>query len=218
MKLNNKGMTLVELLISIALIGIVLTFLFQMLNDLHLETENNNYAYNNQINWTDTIYTIQKDLKKYTLTGIEDASTGDNIIIKFYFSGKTTPAILQSDYDEYTEYSELGDEFEVTKKKYYLRYTSFDQEEYSWEMKGAEINPCANFVYYKDNNSKYYYFKINIPIYNNPLNERNNKDRNNAVDDIEITYSNYLDDLILTNGSYLTGNAKIEKQIGYCTD
>ena len=50
MKLNNKGMTLVELLISIALIGIVLTFLFQMLNDLHLETENNNYAYNNQIN------------------------------------------------------------------------------------------------------------------------------------------------------------------------
>ena len=34
MNLNNKGMTLIELLLSIVLVGLVLTFLFQLLNDL----------------------------------------------------------------------------------------------------------------------------------------------------------------------------------------
>lgn len=214
MKLNNKGMTLMELLISIALVGLVLTFLLQMLNDLEHETDNNNYAYNNQVNRTDVVYTIEKDLQKYNLLGIEDASTNGNIIIKFHYikNNSTTTATLTSAKNEYKD--ELGD----TKEKYYFRYTSYSGEKYSWEMKGATIDTCGTFKYYIDNTSNSYYFRINIPLYNSVYHERNNEDKNNAVDDIEITYAGVKSDLITTNGSYLTGNKKIEKNIGTCTN
>lgn len=214
MKLNKKGMTLMELLISIVLVGIVLTFLLQLLNDLENETENNNYAYNNQVNRTDVIYTVEKDLLKYTLLGVEDASSNGKIIIKFHYlkNDGVQTAILTSDTKTYND--ELGDE----KTKYYFRYTSYDNEKYSWEMKGATIDTCGNFTYYINSSSSNYYFKINIPLYNSTYHERNNKDKNNAVDDIEISYAGNKSDLITTNGNYLNGNSKVEKKIGNCTN
>ncbi len=214
MKLNNKGMSLMELLVSIVLVGIVLTFLFQLLVDLKNETNNNNYAYNNQVNRTEAIYTIEQDLNKYTLLGVEDKSTGENIIINFYYrkGNDTKTASLNTAIT--TSTNELGDEV----KKYYLRYTSVDTVKYSWEMKGAEIDPCGMFSYYLDSASGNYYFKMNIYLYNSVYHERNNKDKNNAVDDIEITYAGKKDDLITTNGSYLTGSTKGDKKIGICTN
>ena len=214
MNLNNKGMTLMELLVSIVLIGIVLTFLFQLLTDLKNETDNNNYAYNNQVNRTEAIYTIEKDLQKYTLVGIEDASVGEQLIIKFHYikGASTKEAILKSDYSEYT------DEFGDLKRKYYLRYTDYNDVLYSWEMKGAELDPCGRFIYYTDNNTNSYYFKINIPLYNSVYHERNNKDKNNAVDDIEITYATEKNDLNMTNGNYLTNTTGVEKSIGICSN
>ena len=214
MKLNNKGMTLMELLVSIVLVGIVLTFLFQLLTDLQHETENNNYAYNNQVNRTDAIYTIEKDLQKYTLVGVKDASTNDNLVIEFhYIAGDgTKTTTLKSDFKEYT------DEFGDTQKTYYLRYTDYNNEKYSWEMKGAILDTCGTFKYFISSTSDNYYFKLNIPVYNKVYNERNNKDRNNAVDDIEITFADYKRDLRITNGAFLTGNNEVEQQIGICTN
>lgn len=214
MKLNNKGMTLMELLISIALVGIVLTFLLQLLNDLEHEVDNNNYAYNNQVNRSDVIYTIEKDLLKYNLTGIEDVSNNENIAIKFHYikNNSTTSAILTSVKNEYK------DEFGDTNYKYYLRYTSYSGEKYSWEMKGAKIDTCGTFKYYIDTNSNSYYFRINIPLYNNVYHERNNENKNNAVDDIEISYAGNKSDLNITKGTYLTGNNKVQKNIGTCTN
>lgn len=214
MKLNNKGMTLIELLLSIALIGIVLVFLLQLLNDLQYETDNNNFAYSNQVNRMDAIYTISNDLQKYTLVGVEDASANDNIIIKFYFvyGGSTKASVLRSDYNIYTD--EYGD----SKTTYYLRYTDYSGEQYSWEMKGAELDLCGTFKYYVDNTSNNYYFKINIPVYNSVYHERNNEDLNNAVDDIEITYSDAKKHLDMTNTLYLTKSSEVEKQIGICAN
>lgn len=214
MKLNSKGMTLMELLVSIVLVGIVLTFLFQLLTDLQHETENNNYAYNNQVNRTDAIYTIERDLQKYTLVGVRDVSTNGNIIIEFHFiaGDGTKITTLKSEYNEYVD--DLGD----TQRTYYLRYTNYNNEKYSWEMKGATLDTCGTFKYYIDNTSSSYYFKLNIPIYNKVYNERNNKNRNNAVDDIEITYADRKADLNVTNGTFLTGNNETEQQIGICTN
>ena len=212
MKMNNKGMTLMELLISIVLISIVLVFLFQILNDLDHETENNNFAYNNQVNRTDVIYTIEKDLHKNTLVGVKDVSSGDTITLEFYFIDSSEPAILKSEYNEYTDI--FGDK----NKKYYIRYTDSEKEQHSWEMKSAEVDCCALFTSYMNNNSNNYYFKINIPIYNNPLNERNNKEKNNAVDDIEITYAGIKSDLDITNEEYLTISSEKEQKIGCRAD
>ena len=216
MKMNNKGMTLMELLVSIVLVGIVLTFLFQLLTDLEHETENNNYAYNNQVNRTDVIYTIEKDLQKYTLVGIEDASTTNELIINFHYlkSGGTYVATLQSETKTYKD--EIGD----NKVKYYLKYKNYNGEDYYWEMKGAELDLCATLNYYVDSNSNNYYFKINIPIYNDIYHDKNNKDRNNAVDDIEIIFASDKNDLITTNGDFLIQKIgeQRESKIGICTN
>ena len=55
--LNNKGMSLMEILVSIILISVVLVFLFELLIDLKNESKNNDYASNNQINRMEIIYT-----------------------------------------------------------------------------------------------------------------------------------------------------------------
>ena len=215
MKLNNKGMTLMELLISIVLIGMVLVFLMQLLTDLRDETDNNNFAYNNQVNRTEVIYTIEKDLNKYTLVGLEDASSNGNIVIKFHFRkgvNEIASAILTSSKED------VVDELGLTKTKYYLSYTDYNGEKYLWEMKNAILDSCGYFTYYLDNNSNNYYFKLNFYIYNNPTHERNNENKNNAVDDIEITYTEERENLIINNGNYLTGNEKTEKKVGYCTN
>ncbi len=59
MKLNNKGMTLVELIISVALISVVVGFLFKILLDVKYEKDNVGYAANNQTNRAELINMIQ---------------------------------------------------------------------------------------------------------------------------------------------------------------
>ena len=217
MNLNNKGMTLMELLISIVLIGMVLIFLFQLLTDLKNETDNNNYAYNNQVNRTEAIYNIQQDLQNYTLVGIKDVTnkTNGKLKLEFIYSAERATnkvAVLETDYT--ITKNENGQDV----KKHYLRYTNYKGEVTSWEMKGAELDNCATFTFYKNTSSNNYYFKLNIKVYNKPLHERNYKDKNNAVDDIEITYAGNLFDLNATNSSYLTTSVVSNKQIGYCTN
>lgn len=202
MKLNNKGMTLVELLVSVVLVGVVLVFLFQLLVDLKNESENNDFAYNNQINRTEAIYTIQKDLQKYTLVGVNNVSS-TGIEINFYYKEDLeNPAVLKiSESDE----------------KYYLYYSSVSDEEYSWEMKGASVDPCGTFDIYKDDNLNNYYFKLNIFIYNSVLHEQNSEQKNNPVDDIELTYAgdkNYLE----TNPSYGLTQKTGTYDIGKCSE
>lgn len=210
MKLDNRGMTLIELLISIVLIGIVLVFLFQLMLDIKNETDNNNYAYNNQINRIEAIYTIENDLEKNTLVGIEDVSSNRNMAINFHYkkdSGTSTAKLWFEKVEEENE------------NKYYLRYTNFNNEKYSWEMKGVtEINPCGSFTYYFDNVSNNYYFKLHIDVYTE--HESNTKNKNNVVDDIEIVYSGDKRNLNLTMANYLINNANnhITKNIGTCTN
>lgn len=209
MKLGNKGMTLIELLISIVLMGTVLVFLFQLMNDLKYETDNNDFAYNNQINRTEAIYKIESDLKKNTLLGIEDVSSNNLINLKFHYKYASGEKIATLSSDKVTN----GDE-----EKYYLRYTNFDGDKYSWEVRGGEISPCGKFTYYFDNLGNNYYFKLNLYVYTD--HDSNKFGKNNAIDDFEITYSGAKSDLVLTNQSYLINNASnhITKNIGTCTN
>ena len=169
MKLSNKGISLIELLISIVLIGVVLIFMFQLMVDLKNETNNNDFAYNNQVNRTEVIYNIQNDLLLYTLEGIEDKSA-ENIEIVFYFKGlnERKSSKLTSTYE--TKTNILNEE----EKTYYLTYESVIGEKHKWEMKGAAIDPCGMFTYYIDGLSDNYYIKLNINLYNYVYHSRNN--------------------------------------------
>ncbi len=191
MRLNNKGMTLLELLVSIVLIGIVLVFIFGLLVDIRDETESNDFVYNNQINRTEVIYTIQNELNKYTLQGIEDVSSGDKIKFKFHYKkGENDgPATL-------TAYKKNN--------KYYIEYVNVDGNKNLWEMKNAIIDKCAKYEFYRDSNSSNYYFKMNIYIYNANGNERNIDTFNNSIDDIEINFASKAENLDTTKSNYLT--------------
>lgn len=212
MKLNNKGVSLLELLISIVLVGIVLVFMFQLLVDLRNETENNDFAFNNQVNRTELIYTIQKDLEKYPLMDLRNFN---------YTSG---PSIIFTFYKADASFEEIDSELILKKPvngKYYIEYKSVDGNTYKWEMKDAKVDHCINYTGYMDDNK--YHFKINIKLYTE--HERNSETKNNTVDDIEISYvskkfPNYdhlgynyglLGSLINIKGTI------VEKKVGLCS-
>ena len=103
--LNNKGMSLMELLVSVILIGVVLTFLFQLLTDLKNETANNDFAYNNQINRAEIIKTIEKDLEENSLVGVSDSTT-NNIQINFHYADNKTSVLNTKREDDKNELGE----------------------------------------------------------------------------------------------------------------
>lgn len=200
MQLNKKGMTLIELLITIVFVGMILVFMFSLLNDLKGETDNNSFVFANQVNKTDAIHTIQKDLNTYDLLDIKSLSN-NSIKLEFTFSkGDAEPKATLS----------------VTKKDgvYYLNYVNASSEKYSWEMKDAIIDECASFIIHKDSDElPSYYFNLKLLVYNKNYHELNNKTNNNIIDDIEISYYG-LNNLKNNNGILTDGT----HQIGKCTN
>ena len=49
MKLNNKGLTLVELIISIVLVVVVMLFMYKLLSDVNNEKNDDSYAQENRV-------------------------------------------------------------------------------------------------------------------------------------------------------------------------
>lgn len=173
-KLNKKGNTLIELIISIALMSIVLVFLMHLLIDLNNTNTNNKFAKNNQINRTEIIKFIEQDLNKNTLTKIEDNSTSDTLIIKFLFKDNK--------------------ESTITATNNTFTYENSENNKRLWTMKDATINTKkANVLYregsYEDNgitNNVIYTLQIDIEIYT--TNDLNKEKNNNLVDDILLSY------------------------------
>lgn len=64
MKLNNKGVTIVELLVSMALLSVILMFLYNLLSNVTFEKNSDFIASANQANRIDIIMTIEDDLLK----------------------------------------------------------------------------------------------------------------------------------------------------------
>ena len=94
MKLNNKGMTLVEIIISIALISIVLVFLFSLLvtvNDMNDEAEiNSTYLINKAL----ILKNIEEDLSGVTSIKIKACENINNVYTNY---GVDANYFVQSD-------------------------------------------------------------------------------------------------------------------------
>lgn len=84
--MNKKGFTLIEVIVSVALIAIVMLLLFQLLLDIQYESNHASYAKKNQVNRATVIETVQKDLMNYTLTSVPTLITnGDKKEITLNF-------------------------------------------------------------------------------------------------------------------------------------
>ena len=73
--LNNKGMSLVEVIISIALISVVLVFMIKLLIDVNNTQTNNDYAKDNQTIRTEILRAIHNDLNTKTLRSVDGSSS-----------------------------------------------------------------------------------------------------------------------------------------------
>lgn len=167
-KLNQKGTTLMELIISIALISVVLVFMFQLLLDVNNEQENNNFAINNQVNRAEVIRYISNDLANYTLTSISDLSTSKDALI-FSFNYKEN----------------LKTTIEAREKT--ITVTNSKNEKRTWEVKDATIYPNkANIYTIFNNDAKIYSLQIYLEIHT--VNDENTEGSNNGIDDINLSY------------------------------
>lgn len=77
MKKYNRGVTIVEILLSVCIIGIVLLLLFGMLLQVRNEDKNNNIQSNFIINQSTFIKTIEEDMTNYGVKAISNCDLSD---------------------------------------------------------------------------------------------------------------------------------------------
>ena len=81
MKINNKGVTIVELLVSLALLSVVLMFLYNLLSNVTFEKNTDFIANSNQANRIDIINTIENDLILDNNIEIDKNQTKENGLV-----------------------------------------------------------------------------------------------------------------------------------------
>lgn len=77
MKRDNRGMTIIEILVSICMIGLVLLLLFSMLAQIRHEDSNNNIQSNFIINQSTFIKAIEEDIVNYGVVSVSPCSLAD---------------------------------------------------------------------------------------------------------------------------------------------
>lgn len=152
-KMNNKGTTLVEVMISIGLIAIVMVFLFNLLIDLKsedsLSTKNNDEALNRAtiIRIINTDF-INKGLKQLTFCDNKDC-TSTYLYFNFYFNDGTSK-----------------------KMQVFEDHLIYDDE--GWKLSSGKYNLGAlDYCYKNPEGTKEYYLKINIPVVHKTSTNRN---------------------------------------------
>ena len=125
MKLNNKGVTIVELLVSLALLSVVLMFLYNLLSNVTFEKNTDFIANSNQANRIDIINTIENDLildNNIEITSIDDK----NLVL--ILKGKQNYKI------------------EIKNDENTLAYYVNDSIQNTWKIKGGKLGKinCEN--------------------------------------------------------------------------
>lgn len=171
-KMNNKGSTLLELIISIALISVILVFMVRLLVDLNDSETKNKYAKKNQVIRAEILRTIENDLQNKIITNIRDNSTTSNLIITFKFDGNKESNI------------------NVLKDK--LTYKNTAGKTRTWTLKEGYFDITQSPVDFNQDENIYSLI-IDIPVYT--TNEFNTKNNNNLLDDILVSYIGRTKDL-----------------------
>ena len=175
-KLNNKGLTLIELIVSVVLISIVMLFMYGVFNDVNNEKNDNSFAKENQVNRSEIIKVLEDDLlsRSINISSVNDFSTDTSLKFDLYYSDGKKATI------EATETT--------------FSYTNADGLLRKWTMKDATLNyKKARVLYNKSNETNneegIYSLLINIEVYTDNDNNRScSTCTNNVVDDIIISY------------------------------
>ena len=165
--LNKKGTSIIELIVSIALLSVILTFMLKLLVDLNNVRTNTSFAKENQIIRSEIIRTIENDIKNTIITGITSNNINGNLKLKLNFKDGKTSTI------------------NIAPTK--LVYTKRDTKKRTWNMDSCTLYPNKVFVNrLVSSSSDTYGFILNIQVHTS--NKENKANHNNPLDDIQISY------------------------------
>ena len=163
--MNKKGVTILELLISITLVSIVILLLIKVIFSLDNINNDKSYASNDEISRTELIKNIESDFLKLKLEGLEIRKE-ENITIKFYYENT---------------YKEL----KIAKDK-----ITYNNETKTLESSNATYDLCPSYEYISlDDN--YYLIKINISVLINNENTHIEDDINLTYIGLKKESNNY---------------------------
>ena len=211
MKNNNKGISIIELIISISLISVVMLFLYNLLSNVTFEKDDDYFASLNQANRIEMIRIIEDTLLCFPVTNYE--LLDNNKKIRLY----AVPEV----------YYEIIVDNSNKKITYKLNVNEEDYGSAKWTIKNATAGKITcNDV--GDGIITTKYIQCTIPIYTSNIN--NNENNNNTIDDITFTFkkeiykiSNDFDDERLTlyktiEKKYYEGNTFVKLYDGEGAD
>lgn len=179
MKLNNKGITLVELIVSISLISIVIMFLFRLLVDIRYSENSTDFNRANQQTRAVILKTIQEDFLERKVVGLVDRTQNEGEFVVEFSYGDHTTGRLMILVDSVTYTNNAGTE------KWNLEH----------ETEGTRLG--INCVSYSTSlplnlEGEFFYMKMTIPVI---VNAR----KKNYIDDLELFYLGEKKDLLDDN-------------------
>lgn len=135
---NKKGVTILELLISISVISIVILLLIKVMFSLTKINNSDTYASSDEIGRTEIIKNIESDFLKLKLNGFTISNT-NNLTINFTYENETKKLVVED------------------------RTLTYDNETYTLESNNATYNLCPTIIF-EDLENDYYLLKVIIPV------------------------------------------------------
>lgn len=194
--LNKKGMTLLEIIISIALISVVMLFLFSLLNDIQYESKHSSYAKDFLVSRATIIKDVEEDILNNNITNVMQVSAGEGKVNLNFFRDDTSLMSIEVESKKITYKNAAGE-----KESFSL---SNDNDEEVFDVANIKINSYAGTKIYKpvdtdgdgicnfncdDNSPKnddyavepdFKYYHIIIPVLTGAS--------DNAIDDLEFFF------------------------------
>ena len=84
--MNKRGITLVEIIISVGLIAVVMLFLFNLLLDMQYEDSHASYLKENQVNRATIIRRVEEDLMHNELESVNLVTDTSSATITFHYT------------------------------------------------------------------------------------------------------------------------------------
>lgn len=161
--MNNKGTTLIEILISVVLISVIMVFMFNILVDLKNEETLSTQKSNDTLNRSSIIHLIQNDMISKELSSVtfcqDSTDNCDENHLYFTFTYKdNTKKVLKV----YTKYLVYDDEiWNLDNGKYLLSDMTYC---FKNDAKSDDTSEAVT--------SPYYFLNINIPVTHDATSKR----------------------------------------------
>lgn len=140
--LNKKGMTLLEIVISIAFISVVMLFLFSLLNDIQYESKHSSYAKDFLVSRATIIKDVEEDILNNNITNVMQVNVDANkTTLNFFVGSNPSNMNLEVESKKITYKNAAGEKESFSLSK--------DNDEEVFDFANIKINSYAGSKIYK---------------------------------------------------------------------